>query len=163
MARTLKDSLETIFRKAGAKKAQSLFEIAYQLHLGKNTRLPFREDIKEILGRPPGPADNAQLAVLNLISSKYRNGKMHLAPESTHKFTSLEEMQAVRKLVLGIIDGATEIPVEPILEGISKTSWLPQGDTNQVKENLREEWDKFPGVVNVLWQALGSSAKKTAA
>ena len=163
MAKTLRTTLETIFRKAGAKKAQSLFEIAIQLHLGKNTQLAFRDDVKEILSRSPGPAENAQLAILNLITSKYRNGKMHLAPESPHKFTSREEMQALRKLVLGIVDSPTSIPVEPILDGINKTSWLPQRDTNQVVANVKDEWDKYPGVVTLLWQALGETAKTSAA
>jgi hypothetical protein len=38
---------------------------------------------------------------------------------------------------------------------IGRASRLTEQETDQVKENLKKQWGKFPGVVRILWQAFG--------
>jgi hypothetical protein len=87
---------------------------------------------------------------------------MHLTPDSPHKFTEREEMQALRKLVFGI-DEEKSVQQKGILEGIRKTSWLPPQETTRATDRVSKGWGKFPGIVSILWMALGETTKITAA
>jgi hypothetical protein len=160
---TLRADLNEVIKKSGRAKALGLSEIAALLQYGKAAIQALTDHAQDIVGRAPGPADNEMRALLNLITAEYRNDKMHLHPKSAHKFTKREEMQALRKLVFGVDDGAKKIAVEAVLAGIIRTSWLTELETDQVKESLKKQWRKYPGVVHVLWQAFGSTAKTTAA
>ena len=117
---------------------------------------------KTILTRAPGPADVEQLAIMHLITSEYRNGKTRPVPGSRHIFTSRHEMQALRKLVFGI-DKEKAVQKKEIVDGIKRTSWLTNLETEQAIGKVSCGWGKFAGIVPILGKALGEATKITAA
>jgi hypothetical protein len=127
MRNSLRQNLETALDKSQKGKSLSPSEIAFQLYIGNIAGRVLGDGTKTVLRRTPGPADVEQLAILNLITSEYRNGKTHAASGSPHIFTSCDEMQALRKLVFGIDEEKT-VQRKEILDGISDELASNTGD-----------------------------------
>jgi hypothetical protein len=157
MRNSLRPNLEAALDKSQRRKSLSPSEIAFQLYIGKLAERVLGDGTKIVLRHTPGPADVEQLAILHLITSEYRNGKTHPVPGSPHIFTSGDEMRALRKLVFGIDEEGTARKKE-ILDGIRRTSWLTNLETGRAMDTVSKGWGKLPGLVLVLWKALGGKA-----
>ena len=163
MRKSLRYNLETVLEKSQKKKSLSPSEIASQLYIGKLAqRVLLGDSTKIVLRRTPGPSDIEQLAILHLITSEYRNAR--LIQHRVHPTTLPRaiKMRALRKLVFGI-DEEKAVAKKEILDGISRTSWLPTLETGRAKDKISDGWGKLPGIVPVLWMALGETTKITAA
>ncbi len=154
MRDSLRPNLETVRDKSQNRKSLSPSEIASQLCIGKLAVSVLSDGTKTVLRRTPGPAEVEQLAIMHLITSEYRNGKTHPVSGSRHIFTSRQEMQALRKLVFGIDEEKT-VQKKEILDGIKRTSRLTNLETERAMDTVSKGWGKFPGIVPVLWKALG--------
>jgi hypothetical protein len=157
MRNSLRPNLQTVLDKSQNRKSLSPSEIASQLYIGKLAERVLGESTKIVLRRTPGPADIEQLAILHLITSEYRNGKAHPTSGSPHNFTSRDKMRTLRKLVFGIDEEKT-VQKKEILDGISRTSWLPTLEKGEAKDKIENGWRKFPGIVPVFWMALGGNS-----
>jgi len=162
MRNSLRPNLETVLDKSQKRKSLSPSEIAFQLYIGKLAEKVLGDGTKTVLRRTPGPADVEQLAILHLITSEYRNGKAHPASGSPHIFTSRDKMRALKKLVFGI-DEEKAVQKKEIVDGIKRTSWLPNLETGRAMDKVSQGWGKFSGIVPVLSMALGETTKITAA
>jgi hypothetical protein len=160
--KSLRPNLETALDKSQKRKSLSPSEIAFQLYIGKLAERVLSDGTRIVLRRTPGTADVEQLAILNLITSEYRNGKTHPAPGSPHVFTSGDEMRVLRKLVFGIDEEKT-VRKKEIIDGIKRTSWLSTLEAGRAMDKVSQGWGKFSGIVPVLWMTLGGNGKETTA
>ncbi len=159
----LRPNLEKSLDKTEKRKNLSPSEIAFVLQVGKVAKSALGADAGAVLLRTPGPADADQLAIFNLITSEYRNGKTHPVAGSARNFTTCDDMRALRMLIFGFDEEKT-VSQKKITDGISRTSWLSKQETGQAIDRVSQGWGKFLGVVPVLWRALDeTSARKTTA
>lgn len=94
------------------------------------------------------------MVLLNYIAAELRNGKVHSAD-----YTSPHGMRLARKLVLGLDEGR-------VGHG-SIRGWIGEHPRFKkdadVRKKLSATWAEFPGIVPMLWRALGASEAASAA
>jgi hypothetical protein len=149
--KTLTDILKT-------EHSMSMWKIATLLRLGRmiHAAQPNVCDPKlgALLALSPGPADIEQVVFLSYIASELRNGKVHTA-----EHTSAHGMWLARKLVLGLDERGVGYGN---IQGWIKESRFKK-DAEVHKKKISAIWAEFPGIVPMLWKALGAAAPAAAA
>jgi hypothetical protein len=164
--RTAMPQLDLDFALADCDKNMSIGQIGSLMRVGKfvNRFRPalLGAEAKVLLAAPGGPADIVQFAILNHIGSEFRNGKIHPQRDNPRIFTDLREMQRARKLILGFDEEHVDLPV-PLLNKIRFGQGLSDAESKDIEKKLSEGWAGFPGLVSLLWQALGQTQKTRSA
>lgn len=98
-------------------------------------------------------ADFQFIALLTHVGLFFRNGKIHPRPDSPSNFTSPEEIQVLRKLIVGLDEN--HVASGKILDNLRETKW-PWSSNTQREETLGRmaaEWRPYPGLLRMLWRA----------
>ena len=114
----------------------------------------FDPKLGALLAFSPGPADIEQVVFLSYIADELRNGKVHTAA-----YTSPHGILLARKLVLGLDEGRVG---HGSIRNWIKTSRFKK-DSQQVYNRFAGTWAEFPGIVPMLWRALGAPEAALAA
>jgi len=119
----------------------------------------FSRGVEELLRASPGLGDLDILEPLAQVGTFFRNGKSHPQPDDRHSlFTSREETELLRKLLFGIdeysIDGTT------LCSRVEDSPRLSAAEGQETGAKLSVAWEKYPGLVKKLWQALESHAER---
>jgi hypothetical protein len=112
----------------------------------------FDPKLGALLAFSPGPADIEQVVFLNYIADELRNGKVH-----SSEYTSARGMRLARTLILGIDE--EQVGHGSILNWIKTSRFKKDAE---VRQKLSARWADFPGIVPVLWRALGASEAASA-
>ena len=136
-----------------------MWKIGTILRLGKliQTARPnvFDPTLEALLAFSPGPADIEQVVFLNYIAAELRNGRVH-----SSEYTSPHGMRLARKLVLGLDEG--QVGHGSIRGWIEKHPRFKK-DSQQIYNRFAGTWTEVPGIVPMLWRALGVSEAASAA
>ena len=108
----------------------------------------FGEETEDFLSRP-WPKDSEFIAILGVVGRVFRNGVVHISPEEP--FTPPEMIRIVRKLILGLDE--ERIRFARFSPYIATSTWLiSQEETKSIRDQLRDDWRKYPGLVRTLWE-----------
>ena len=138
-------------------RSMSMWKVGTILRVGRLIQAArpnvFDPKLGALLALSPGPADIEQVVFLNYIAAELRTGKVH-----SSEYTSPHGMRLARKLVLGLDEGRVG---HGSIMGWMKISRFKKDA--EVRRRLSATWAEFPGIVPMLWKALGASEAASAA
>ncbi len=148
-------NIEMVFRR---KQTLSLTQIANFLRVGKAIvkarPSSLGENVGAILAGPRGLPEVEFIVSLEQVGMFFRNGKIHPRAGSPSLFTTAEEMGLLRKLMFGLDE--ERVDRRRLLYRLQNAAWLPAGERQEAYLKLSRAWEKYPGIVPILWRTLGT-------
>jgi hypothetical protein len=140
-------------------KSYTVSQFAVKLRLGNAVaeRYPalVGKDVPGLL-TSSGLSDLESICILSHIGQTFRNGKIHPYPGSGRMFTSLAEVQILRKLLFGLdeerVDGTK------FFSELYELRTISQAERTEAIDSLSQNWSQFPGLIPRLWRISDKAA-----
>jgi hypothetical protein len=109
-------------------------------------------ELGAFLTASPGLTDVEFLVPLAYVGTVFRNGKVHPRAGSREVFTTIEEMQLLRKLIFGLDE--SRVPGRDVLSYAERALWSSRDEGKEARRKLAAAWRTYPGLVKLLWEIL---------
>lgn len=148
-------NIELVFRR---QPTLSLTQIANFLRVGRVVAAArpssLREDVTKIVAGSGGLPETEFTIALEQVGMFFRNGKIHPRAGSPSLFTTSQEMDLLRKLMFGLDEN--HVDCARLLSRLQNAAWLSAADRQAAYLKLSRTWEKYPGLIQILWRTLGT-------
>ncbi len=134
-------------------KSYTVSQFAVTLRLGNAVaeRYPalIGKDIPGLL-TSSGLSDHESICILSHIGQTFRNGKIHPYPGSGRMFTSLEEVQILRKLLFGLDE--ERVDRSKFFSELRELRNFNHAERTAAIDSLGQTWTHYSGLIPRLWR-----------